>query len=131
MTYLPPFESLKSYFTLTNFRGKLTATAPFDEVRRMISALLAGVHVDEEWYLERNPDIARGVRDGIVKSGKEHFINNGYFEGRMPFRIQVDEEWYLEQYPEVAEAIRGGVMDSAQQHFEEHGYKEGRRPGPA
>ncbi len=130
MNYLPPFETIKLFFTMTSFRGKLTATAPFDDVRRMISALLGGVHVDEAWYLDRNPDIAKAIRDGIVKSGKDHFVNDGYFEGRMPYPIKVDEAWYLAQYPEVAEAVRNGLMESAQRHFEEHGYREGRRPGP-
>lgn len=29
----------------------------------------------------RNPDIAEAVREGRAKSGRDHFVNNGYFEG--------------------------------------------------
>ncbi len=128
VNYLPPFEAIRQFFTLTNFRGTLTATASFDDLKQLIATLLNAIDVDEDWYLARNPDIAEGVRNGVVKSGKDHFIHNGYFEGRMPFPITVDEDWYLAENPAVAEAIRAGTMASGQQHFEEHGYKEGRRP---
>ena len=131
MNYLPPFAAIRHYFSLTNFRGTQTATASFDDLKRLIAAILNAIDVDEAWYLERNREIARGVRDGVVKSGKDHFIHNGYFEGRMPFPIAVDEAWYLAQNPEVAEAIGAGRIESGQRHFEEHGYKEGRRPRPA
>jgi len=119
---------IQTYLNLTNFRGKLTATATFDDIRSMIRTLLAGMEFDEAWYLAHNPDIAEAVNAGTIKSGKEHFLSDGYFEGRLPFPIQVDSDWYLSQYPEVAQAVTAGAMRSAQQHFDEHGYKEGRLP---
>jgi hypothetical protein len=72
--------------------------------------------------------VAEAVRAGTFKSAKDHFVNNGYFEGRMPFPIQVDERYYLSRYPELAESIRREVIASGQQHFDENGYLEGRRP---
>ena len=128
--YVPPFESLRESMRMTVIRGKPTPNMSYDDIKRMISRLLAMVDVDEDWYLMRNPDIAEAVREGRAKSGRDHFINNGYFEGRQPFPIEVDEAWYLSQNPAVAEAIREGHMQSAQQHFEQHGYREGRLPFP-
>jgi hypothetical protein len=96
----------------------------------MIRTLLSGIDVDEAWYLRQNPDIAEAIKAGVVRSAKEHFLYNGYFEGRRPGPIEVDEAWYLSQYPEVAEAVKQGTMESAQRHFDEHGYKEGRLPRP-
>ncbi|MGE0222045.1 MAG: hypothetical protein AB7F35_06045 [Acetobacteraceae bacterium] len=128
MQYLPPFETIKTFLTLTNIRGKTTATATIEGVQAMIRALLAGMDFDEDWYLTRNPDIAQAVSAGTFRSGKEHFLSNGYFEGRLPFPIEVDNDWYLSQYPEVADAVAKGVVNSAQQHFDQHGYREGRRP---
>lgn len=128
--YIPPFESLRESMRMTVIRGKPTPNMSYDDIKRMISRLLAMVDVDEDWYLMRNPDIAEAVREGRAKSGRDHFINNGYFEGRQPFPIEVDEAWYLSQNPAVAEAIREGHMQSAQQHFEQHGYREGRLPFP-
>lgn len=128
--YVPPFESLRESLRMTVIRGKPTPNMSYDDIKRMISRLLMMVDVDEEWYLQRNPDIAEAVREGRTRSGREHFVNNGYFEGRQPFPIPVDEDWYLAQNPAVAEAIREGLMQSAQQHFELHGYREGRLPFP-
>jgi hypothetical protein len=41
-------------------------------------------------------------RGGVIKSAREHFISDGYFEGRLPFEMKVDETWYLDQNPDVA-----------------------------
>ncbi len=59
---------------------------------------------------------------------RDHFVHNGYFEGRLPFPIAVDERWYLTENPEVAEYIRAGRLTSGQQHFAQDGYREGRLP---
>jgi hypothetical protein len=126
--YLPPFELLKGLLSLSTIRGRLIASAPFDDIQTLIRRLLAGIEVDETWYRERYPDIAEAIAAGATRSAKEHFLHNGYFEGRLPFHILVDEEFYLASYPEIAEAIRSGVVESGQRHFEEYGYKEGRLP---
>lgn len=130
MKYVPPYESLRDLLKMTMIRGKPTPNMTYDDIKKLISRLLSMVEVDEAWYLTRNPDIAEAVRDGRAKSARDHFVNNGYFEGREPFHMTVDEAWYLSENPAVAEAIREGQMQSAQQHFELHGYREGRLPYP-
>ncbi len=57
-----------------------------------------------------------------------HFVNDGYFEGRLPFPIHVDERYYLSQNTGVADYVRKGMLESGQQHFDENGYAEGRLP---
>jgi hypothetical protein len=96
----------------------------------MIRTLLQAVEVDEAWYLAQYHDVAEAIRNGLVISAREHFLSNGYFEGRMPFPITVDEGWYLEQNPGVAGHIASGELLSAQQHFNDDGYREGRQPRP-
>ena len=130
MKYLPPFDKIRSRMTLATVRGSVTASASYTEFQVLIRTLLAGIEVDEVWYLEQNPDIAEAIKAGIVGSAKQHFVYDGYFEGRRPFPIKVDETFYLAQYPEVAEAIQDGRLESAQQHFDENGYREGRLPYP-
>ncbi|MGE0223293.1 MAG: hypothetical protein AB7S57_08545 [Acetobacteraceae bacterium] len=130
MPYLPPYERFKEKLTITNFRGVPTATAPVDDIKGLIRALLCHVPVDETWYLAQYQDVAAAVQKGVFASGSAHFMAEGYFEGRKPFPIAVNEEWYLHEYPEVAAAIDAGTLGSAQQHFEENGYREGRLPGP-
>ena len=73
-------------------------------------------------------DIGAAIRDGKIASAKEHFVGDGYIEGRKPFEIRVDETWYVQRYPDVVESVRKGVVPSAQQHFDEDGYREGRLP---
>jgi hypothetical protein len=64
----------------------------------------------------------------VVQSARQHFLSDGYFEGRRPFPIIVDEKWYLATNPDVADSIRAGIVASAQEHFDKDGYREGRLP---
>jgi hypothetical protein len=128
--YLPPFETLKTFLNFGSENGELTVSASYHRFTLMLRELLRGVEVDEAWYLVQYPDVAEAIRNGVVISAKEHFLSNGYFEGRMPFPIMVNEGWYLQQNPGVAGHIASGQLLSAQQHFNDNGYREGRRPRP-
>jgi hypothetical protein len=64
----------------------------------------------------------------LFRSTRDHFVQNGYFEGRRPHEIEVDEEWYLAHYDDVAEGVETGEIGSASEHFHRHGYREGRLP---
>ncbi|HEX2941722.1 MAG TPA: hypothetical protein VHO91_11800 [Rhodopila sp.] len=128
MRYLPPFELLKSYVTFETVKGELRVKCSYESLIQLIRRLLQGVEVDTAWYLERYPDIADAIKEGIVMSAQAHFLADGYFEGRWPFPIKVDEEYYLEQNPGVADYVQRGLLESGQQHFNENGYMEGRLP---
>lgn len=99
-----------------------------DELRNLLSLLLEDMHVDEDWYFERYPDVAEEVQKGTLKSAREHYIHFGYLEGRIPHRPEVDETWYTGTYSDVAEAIEKEVYPSAFEHFVREGYREGRAP---
>jgi hypothetical protein len=90
--------------------------------------MIVGIEVDEEWYLRTYEDIAKAVREGAIRSAQHHFVEDGYFEGRIPFPMRVDERWYMNQYPDVGDSVRRGELPSAQAHFDEDGYREGRLP---
>jgi hypothetical protein len=128
LKYLPPFEVLKSYLTISNVKGELMVTCSYESLVQMLRQLIIGVQVDEAWYLERYPDIAEAIAQGVVQSPRIHFVNDGYFEGRLPFPIKVDERYYLGQNTGVADYVRKGMLESGQQHFDENGYVEGRLP---
>jgi hypothetical protein len=128
LKYLPPFELLKSDLTISNIKGELMVSCTYENLVQMLRRLIAGVEVDERWYLERYQDIAEAINQGIVGNAKSHFVNDGYFEGRMPFPIRVDERYYLQNNPGIAEYVRKGNLESGQQHFDENGYAEGRLP---
>ena len=128
MKYLPPFEVLKALLTISNVKGELMVTCSYENLVQMLRQLIIGVEVDEKWYLDRYPDIADAIKQGLVQSARLHFVNDGYFEGRMPFPIHVDERYYLAQNSGVADYVRKGMLESGQQHFDENGYQEGRLP---
>jgi hypothetical protein len=133
MRYLPPFDIVKQECLFPIVSGNIKS----DGSKQLISQesfvqalrlLLRGVQVDEHWYVTAYPDIAEAIAAGAVKSAKNHFVENGYFEGRLPFELSVDEDWYLSTYPDVAEGITRGDFRSAKEHFQNYGYKEGRLP---
>ena len=128
--YLPPFDFLKSKATVDTVAGQTMVHMSNDELVEMLRSIIINMDIDEAWYLRRYPDVAEAVRAGTFKSAKEHFVNNGYFEGRQPFPIVVDSDWYVTRYPEIGAAIEAGTLESAQDHFERHGYREGRLPFP-
>lgn len=128
--YLPPFETLKSLFTVSTQRGRTRVEMTYDELQTLIRTLLAPVPVDEAFYLARNRDVAEGIARGTIRSAREHFVNHGYFEGRQPYPMTVDEDWYLRDNADVAQTVLRGEYASAQAHFDGPGYPEGRRPFP-
>jgi hypothetical protein len=96
----------------------------------LIKKLLLAVDIDEDWYRKQNPDVDAAIATGTYRSGKHHFVEEGYFEGRRGGPVKVDEEWYKKTYPDVAEGIDLGEIASAQEHFDEFGFHEGRLPAP-
>ena len=128
MPYVPPFDLIKSVVDITTVKGELQVRMSYEDFLKIVRRLIASTPVDEEWYKMRYEDIAKAIKSGDIKSAREHFVEHGYIEGRLPGPVAVDETWYLEQYPDVADAVRRGVDVSAQAHFDRDGYREGRLP---
>lgn len=126
--YLPPFEIVRGMLNLTTVRGKTRVDMTFEEAQRLIRTLLSAIEVDEAYYLARNTDVADGIRNGKIRSAQQHFIDHGYFEGRLPYQIDVNETFYLARNPDVAETVGQGLYRTAQEHFDGPGYSEGRAP---
>jgi len=131
MRYIPPFEVIKRSVEISTAKGQLITTATYENFLRTIKLLLGATDVDEAWYLDQYPDVRQAITEGKIASARQHFIDNGYFEGRLPFPIDVDDKWYQREYADVAESIRKGAESSSQAHFVGDGYKEGRLPFPA
>jgi len=55
-------------------------------------------NLDEAFYLENNPDVARAGEDPV-----QHYLEHGWKEGRRPTDY-FDPEWYLDAYPDVADS---------------------------
>jgi hypothetical protein len=104
------------------------ATVSITVLRLFIKSALAGAPFDEAYYLRQNPDIEVAWKAGMIAELRQHFIENGYFEGRKAWPMEVDEKWYLGRYKDVALALREGQIDSARQHYELVGEMEWRAP---
>lgn len=128
MNYLPPFELIRRSVDITTVRGELRVNIAYEDFVGLLRMLIRGIDVNEAWYVRTYEDIGKAIRDGVVRSARQHFVDDGYFEGRLPFPIMVDETYYLQQNPDVADSIQSGVVSSAQEHFEKDGYREGRLP---
>ena len=128
MKYLPPFDQIRRMAQVATVAGELRVSLSYDDFIKLLRLMISGIEVDEAWYLQQHEDIARAVAAGAVASAKQHFVDDGYFEGRLPFPMKIDERWYLEHNPDVAESVRKGLVSSAQQHFTDDGYREGRLP---
>ncbi len=128
MKYLPPFESIRRSIGISTVRGELRVNMSYENFVGILRTMILGIEVNEAWYARTYEDIGNAIRDGVVRSAKQHFVHDGYFEGRLPFPILVDERWYLQENPDVAESIRTGIVESAQDHFNKDGYREGRLP---
>ncbi len=111
-----------------NKNGRSEIILPENIFRDILASALRSVEFDEDWYLEQNPDVREAIAKGNVKSGWDHFINNGYFEGRLPRALEFDEDFYLKEYPDVAAAIDSKSISSAEDHFFYVGRLEGRIP---
>jgi hypothetical protein len=119
---------VKKKIKLSGHNGEGRVDMRYAEFIDVLKLLLRAVDVDQEWYLSSYPDVASAVERGLYKSAKHHFIEEGYFEGRMPCEVDVDEGWYKSEYVDVAAGIESGRIRSAQEHFAAHGYIEGRLP---
>lgn len=128
MNYFPPFEVIRRAMDVTTVRGELRVNISYESFVKLLKTIIQGLEVDEDWYARSYEDIGEAVRAGAIRSARDHFMNDGYFEGRLPFQIKVDEEWYLAKYPDVVDGIARGLLASAQDHFERDGYREGRLP---
>ena len=97
-------------------RGRIREGVALLRDARLVSA--SGLF-DKDWYLRRNPDVARA---GV--SPLRHYLRRGALEGRDPSML-FDSDWYLTQNPDVAKAGMNPLV-----HYLRHGANEGRDPSP-
>jgi hypothetical protein len=99
---------------------------PFESLKStLIQSGLLQACFNEAWYLRLYPDVSAIVNSGIV-TALDHFLNEGFWSGRIGHPFDVDENWYRQYYKDVNDEIRANKIGSAQQHFNEYGFVEGR-----
>jgi hypothetical protein len=84
---------------------------------------------DEAFYRGVHPDIEAAVNAGQLPSGRHHFEQCGFEEGRIAFAL--DRSWYCRRYPIAALELAEGWFFDADQHWLEMGRARGYARGAA
>jgi hypothetical protein len=128
--FVPPYDLLLKHLPGPKEGGRIdNLIVPRRLLDFLLRCLLEHVEFDETQYLRCNPDVATAIRKGEMPSGREHFIQAGYFEGRTG-AIPVQEDWYLARNPDVAAAKRAKKVESAEMQYRIAGANEWRQPNP-
>jgi hypothetical protein len=127
-TALPNGRVLLSGMTLTleRLRTGTKVAVPVPVLRALLSAAIAQLPFDEDFYLKTYPDINEAYSAGRIINLHDHFIEEGYFEGRLGTNPAVNDQFYRENYPDVAKALDTGKVTSAFDHYVATGCFEGR-----
>src|SRR5579871_2470884 len=112
-----------------NSRSKIAIDAKL--LRLILQNLVSHMPFSGEFYRSTYADIAAAAAAGQIPDLHRHFVETGYFEGRLGDPSDVDEPFYLACYPDVATAIARGEVGSAAEHYVRSGAAEGRVPSRA
>src|SRR5260370_31570603 len=92
----------------------------------LVKTLIATLPFDEEFYAAIYPDLAAARDCGSIADLRTHFVDHGYWEGRLGAPPQIDDAFYRESYPDVAAPIDRGEFTSPLDHFIKAGAPAGR-----
>lgn len=112
--------------TRERFQTGSKVAIPIPILRELFTIAVSTLPFDQEFYLAAYPDIKEAFASGQVSDLWSHFIEEGYFEGKLGSKPEVDEDFYKETYPDVAIAIADGSFGSAIDHYVRAGAYEGR-----
>ena len=128
--FLPHAKILLGAMLLTPERLKTGARAavPLPILRAILTASASNLPFDKEFYLATYSDVASAYKAGRIQDVHTHFVETGYFEGRLGSNPNVDEAYYRKTYPDVATAIKSGALKSGYEHYIKTGAAEGRSP---
>ena len=123
------FQSLRISRDRLGVRSKVAIGTGL--LRVLLAEAIRNQPFDEAFYREANPDLDAAFQRGEIADLHEHFVEEGYLEGRVAAAPQVDEAFYLATYKDVRDAMRRGDVGSAREHYLRAGAAEGRLANPA
>lgn len=132
-TYVPHVEMLLQSLRISRDRLDSRSKIAVDPrlLVHVLRQIVAALPFDEAFYLTTYDDVAEAHGRGEIGDLHEHFIQAGFFEGRMGAEPVVDAAYYQATYPDVGAAIAAGTIASALDHYVQRGAAEGRAPSPA
>jgi hypothetical protein len=106
--------------------GNETVTVRASGLRDLLVELARQQPFDPEFYADCYPDIEAARLAGIVSDLREHFVNSGFLEGRLPSEPPFDPVWYASYYPDLATVIPASDAKALRNHYMTTGIIEGR-----
>ncbi len=133
INYFPHIEQILAALRINHERldGHSKVAIDVRLLRAVLQVVAAQLPFDEAFYLANNPDLAEAHRKGDVANPHQHYIERGFFEGRLGAAPAVDEAFYMARYKDVAKAVAHGDVASATAHYQTSGVAEGRVPSAA
>ena len=105
-------------------KSKMAVSVPV--LRAIIFVSISELPFEPEFYLNTYPDIRQAYEAGEITDLKTHFINSGYFEGRLGAEPAFDEQFYKSTYPDIVKALETGKTSLAFEHHVRAGAFEDR-----
>jgi len=119
-------QSLRINRERLNSKSKIAIDAKL--LKSLIQAIVASGPFNEDFYLETYPDLAEAFAAGQISDLRRHYIDLGFFEGRIGAPPPVDEAYYTSLYQDVGAAVQRGDVTSGTEHYLRSGAAEGRVP---
>ncbi len=128
--YLPHIDLLLQALRINrarlNSKSKIAIDAKL--LRGLIQTAVARAPFSEDFYLRTYPDIAEAHAAGTISDVQRHYVEAGFFEGRLGTPPSVDETFYTSYYKDIGQAVTRGEIPSATEHYMRQGAAEGRIP---
>ena len=108
--YFPHIEILLHAMRINrerlNGRSKIAVDAKL--LRRLVELAVSQLPFSSEFYERTYHDIAEARAAGKIADLHKHFIETGFFEGRLGAEPSMDEAYYRGAYRDVALAVQRG-----------------------
>ena len=95
-------------------------------IRKLIECAVLMHPVNEPEYLKDNPDVQAAILSGDLKNATQHYRVAGYYENRLPGRMDFDPDWYHSNYADIAQTFAPSQKKEMYEHYRSSGYIEGR-----
>jgi len=119
---IPCFYNLIKYIDANGWENRRTLTVDKEIIVGLLRKVIAREPFDEKWYLQNYPDVREAVSAGKLQSGRQHYIETGYFENRLPGLLEFDVDGYLRNNPDLSSLSKTQAIH----HFVNTGHREGR-----
>ncbi len=128
--YLPHIDLMLQAMRINrerlNSRSKIAIDAKL--LRMLIQSVVAHLPFSADFYQRTYPDIAEAAAADNIPDLHRHYVETGFFEGRLGAPPPVDDVFYTSVYRDVAQAVERGDVGSAKEHYIRSGAAEGRLP---